>query len=82
MIINVRTLVFMRSIRHHFQNLINLEISRQIFEKYSNITFHENPTSGCRVVPADGRTDMTKLIVALRSFAKAPENRKQAKSIV
>jgi len=30
--------------------------SRQIFEKYSNIKFHENPSRGSRVVPR-GRTD-------------------------
>ena len=34
-----------------------LEFSRQIFEKYSNITFHENPSSGSRVVPC-GQTDI------------------------
>jgi hypothetical protein len=34
-----------------------------------NITFHENPSSGSRVVPC-GRTDMTKLIVVFRNFAK------------
>ena len=33
----------------------NLEFSRQIFE-YSNIKFHENPSSGSRAVPY-GRTD-------------------------
>ena len=32
------------------------EHSRQIFEKYSNTKFHENPSSGSRVVPC-GRTD-------------------------
>jgi hypothetical protein len=40
--------------------LTKLEFSRQVFEKYSNIKFHENPSSGSRVVPcgqADGRTD-------------------------
>ena len=35
---------------------MKLEFSRQIFEKYSNIKFHENPSSGSRVVPY-GRTD-------------------------
>ena len=37
-----------------------LEFSRQIFEKYSDIKFHENPSSGSRVVQCgrtDGRTD-------------------------
>ena len=33
--------------------------------------FHVNPSSGRRVVP-DGRTDMTKLIVAFDNFANAP----------
>jgi len=38
--------------------LIKLEFSRQkdIFEKYSNIKFYENPSSGSRVVSC-GRTD-------------------------
>jgi len=40
-----------------------------------NIKFHENLSKGSRLVPCartDGRTDMTKLIVAFRGFAKAP----------
>jgi len=32
------------------------ESSRHILEKYSNIKFHENPSSGSRVVPF-GQTD-------------------------
>jgi hypothetical protein len=42
------------------QILMELEFSRQIFEKSSNIRFHENPSGGSRVVPCgqtDGRTD-------------------------
>jgi len=35
---------------------MELELSRQIFEKYSNIKFHKNPSSESRVVPY-GRTD-------------------------
>jgi len=35
---------------------MKLEFSRQIFEKYSNIKFHENTSSGSRVVSC-GRTD-------------------------
>jgi len=31
--------------------------SQRIFEKYSNIKFHENPSSGSRVVPW-GQTDI------------------------
>jgi hypothetical protein len=48
--------------------------SQQVFEKYSNIKFHDNPSSGSRVVPygrTDGRTDPTKVIVASRNFANA-----------
>jgi len=39
------------------------------FRKFSNIEFHENHSSVSRVVPCgqtDGRTDMTKLVVAFR----------------
>jgi hypothetical protein len=39
---------------------MQLEFSRQIFEKYSDIKIHENPSSGNRVVPyrhIDGRAD-------------------------
>ena len=37
-------------------DLITLEFSRQIFEKYSDIKFHENPFSG-GMICASGRTD-------------------------
>jgi hypothetical protein len=56
---------------------MELEFSRQIFEKYSNFQFHEYSCSGSRVVPCgerDGRSDMTKLIAAFRNFANAPKN--------
>jgi hypothetical protein len=33
------------------QILIKLEFSRNIFEKYSNIKFHENLSGGSRAVP-------------------------------
>ena len=55
-----------------FKGLINLALSGQIFEKSSNIKFHENSSSGSRVVPC-GRTDMTKLTVAFRNFLDAPK---------
>jgi hypothetical protein len=42
--------------RYSCQILTKLEFSRQIFEISSNIKFHENPSSGSRVVPS-GRTD-------------------------
>jgi len=51
---------------------MKLEFSRQIFEKFSNIKFHENPSSGSQVVPCV-QTDMTKLIAAFRDFANAPK---------
>jgi len=35
---------------------MKLEFSEQNFEKYSNIKFHDNPSSGNRVV-ACGQTD-------------------------
>jgi len=40
--------------------LMQLEFSGQIFEKSSNIKFHENPSSGSKDVPCgqtDGPTD-------------------------
>jgi len=55
---------------------MKLEFSRQIFEKYSYFKFHENTSSGRRVVPGgriDGQTDMTTLTVALRNFANEPK---------
>jgi hypothetical protein len=60
------------STRYSCPILIKLEFSRQIFEKYSNIKFHENPSSGSRVV-ACGRADMTKLIVAFRNYVNVPK---------
>jgi hypothetical protein len=50
--------------------------SQRIFEKHSNIKFHENPSSGSRVKPcgrSDWQTDMTKVMVAFRNFANAPK---------
>jgi hypothetical protein len=54
--------------------------SRQIFEKPSDIKFHENIFRASRVVPCgqtdgqtDGRTGITKLIVAFRYFVNAPK---------
>jgi hypothetical protein len=51
---------------------MRLEFSRQIFEKYSNIEFHENLPNGSQVV-ACGQTDMTKLKVTSGNFANAPK---------
>jgi hypothetical protein len=51
------------------------EFSRQIFEMSSNIKFHENPSSGSRVVPC-GQRDMTTLLVTFRNCSTAPKNLK------
>ena len=88
------------------QTSTKLEISQPCFEEYSNISFHENPSSGpvpcgptnththarthtqthtrahartsthtqTNVVRTDSETDVTKLIVAFRSFANAPKS--------
>ena len=52
---------------------MRVEFSRQIFGKYSSNKFHENPPSGAELLRADGRTDMTKLIVVFRNSANAPK---------
>jgi hypothetical protein len=49
---------------------MTFEFARKIFEEYSNIEFNRNPWIGSW----DRRTDMTKLIVALRNFANAPKH--------
>ena len=61
-------------------------IFSKVFGKNSNIKFHENPSSGSRVVPCgqtegerEGRTDgrtgrHNELIATFRNFAKGPEN--------
>jgi hypothetical protein len=56
---------------------MKLEIYRHIFEKYSNIKFHENPINGSQVVACERRTDMTKQIVTFRSFANPPNKIKE-----
>jgi len=56
---------------------MKVEFSQQIFEKHSNIKFHENLSSGSRVVRpgrADGRTDKEELIAALRLKHRSDEN--------
>jgi hypothetical protein len=54
---------------------MKLQFSRQIFEKYLNIKFHENPSSGSLNV-TDGRTDgqTTKRIVVFRNGATVSNN--------
>jgi hypothetical protein len=56
---------------------MTFDIYQQIFERYSDINFHENPSWGSQVVPleqTDGQTGVTKLIVTfaiLRTRLKA-----------
>jgi hypothetical protein len=52
----------MYSTRYACHILMRLEFSGPILEIYSNIKFHENPSSGSRIVPlgqTEGQTDMT-----------------------
>jgi len=46
----------MESASYSCRILMILELSRHIFEKYSNIKFPEKPSPGSRVVPC-GQTD-------------------------
>ena len=46
----------MESTRYSCGILMKLEISQHIFEKFSNIKFHQYLSSGSRVVPC-GQTD-------------------------
>ena len=49
----------------------------QIFERYPNIKFHENPSSGSRVVPC-GRTDIHEAIRPFSQFCeRAPPPKKK-----
>jgi hypothetical protein len=62
---------------HSSQSLMRIEFSRQIFEKYANIKFHENPSRGSRVVSygqKDRQTDTKKLMVVFRNFVKKQLN--------
>jgi hypothetical protein len=67
-----RMQLFMHSSRCSCQILITLELFQQIFEKFSNVKFHEGASIGSRVDPC-GLTDITKFIVAFRSFWNAPK---------
>jgi hypothetical protein len=52
---------------------MKLELYRQVFEKYSIIqSFIKIPSVGAELFRADRRTDMTKLVVIFRNFAKSP----------
>ena len=52
---------------------MKLEFSRQFFEKYSISYFMKILPVGAELFHVDRRTEMTKLIVSFRNFAKAPK---------
>jgi hypothetical protein len=53
---------------------MELDFSRQLFEKYPNVKFHGSPSIGSQVVPC-GQTDRhDEAIVAFRNFANEPKN--------
>jgi hypothetical protein len=57
------------------QSLYCLRYPAHVFNKYSNIIFNENASSGSRGVSCrriGGQTDVTNLIVAFRNFVNAP----------
>jgi hypothetical protein len=58
--------------RCSYQILIKLESSQQIFKKFSNIKFYENPSSLNRVVSYK-RTDIKDFIVGFRTITKEPK---------
>ena len=55
--------------------LMKLELSQHIFQKYSNIKFHEYPSSWSQVVScACGRTDINILMVPFCNFVNVSKN--------
>jgi hypothetical protein len=64
--------IFMQSTCHSCQILIKLVFSKHIFEKSSNIKFHENMSSVSLFVPY-WQTDKMKLTVACCNFANMPK---------
>jgi hypothetical protein len=71
----------MSSTRYSCQISMKRNFCRQIFEEYSNIKLHENPSSKSRVVASeqgnrrtDGETDRhDELTVTFRKFLNAPQ---------
>ena len=66
----------MQSTRCSFKILMKLEFFWQIFEKAQTLNLIKIRAEGAELFYADrqtyGLTDMTKLIVAFRNFANAP----------
>ena len=55
------------------QILMELDFLRQIFEKYPNIKFNENPSTGCRIFLRTDRQNVTNVTVAVLSAVNAPK---------
>ena len=70
------TLVFTHNTHYSCQILMKLVFAQHILKKYSNIKFHENPSSGNRVVSCrtHRRSDMMKLIATFCNFVNVPKN--------
>jgi len=73
-------LVLMQSASYSCAILMKFEVSRHFFRKVikykiSLISIKWEPSCSMRT---DGRTDMTKLIVVFRNFAKVPEDGKHS----
>jgi hypothetical protein len=64
-------LVFIQSTLYSYPILMKLQFSRQIFEKYSNIKFHENPFCGSRDVACGQKSGEDEVVFL--NFAKAPK---------
>jgi len=60
---------------------MELEFTSKIFEKSSNIEFHENSSNGSRVVRR-GRTEMSNLTVTSRNSANATKNIGLSRSLI
>jgi hypothetical protein len=59
----------MQITHYSYQILIKLEFSGQIYEKFGGIKFHENLSSGNRIVPC-GRTDVQSLFLFMQMRLK------------
>jgi hypothetical protein len=63
----------MQSAGYSSQILMKLEFSRQFSKNNQISNFTKIRPMGAEFFHADGRTDMTKVIVAFRNFANAPK---------
>ena len=64
----------MESSPYSFRILMKLVSSRKIFERFLNIKYNENPSSGSRIVP----WEVTKLEGAFRNVTNSPKHAKHS----